>query len=55
MPLRSEPDNYCFFLDFEGFEKDEKVAEIMKKMEALTISLKNLGSYPADTTSSWKI
>ena len=52
MPLRSEPDNYCFFLDFEGSEKDEKVAGIMNQMEALTISLKNLGSYPAETTSS---
>jgi prephenate dehydratase len=52
MPLRSEPDNYCFFLDFEGSKKDEKVVEIMHRMENLTISLKNLGSYPADTTSS---
>jgi prephenate dehydratase len=52
MPLRSDPDNYCFFLDFEGSEKDEMVAEIMKQMEKHTISLKNLGSYPADSTSS---
>ena len=35
MPLRSDPDNYCFFLDFEGSEKDEKVAE------ELSFSLKN--------------
>jgi prephenate dehydratase/chorismate mutase len=48
MPLRSDPDNYCFFLDFEGSEKDEKVVEIIKEMERHTISLKNLGSYPAD-------
>ena len=52
MPLRSEPDNYCFFLDFEGSEKNEKVAEIMKAMEKHTISLKNLGSYPADKETS---
>jgi prephenate dehydratase len=39
-------------LDFEGSEKDEKVVEIMKQMQELTISLKNLGSYPADTSSS---
>jgi prephenate dehydratase len=52
MPLRSEPDNYCFFLDFEGSEKDDKVAEIMKEMKKHTISLKNLGSYPADTNGA---
>ncbi len=52
MPLRSDPDNYCFFLDFEGSEKDETVVEIMKQMEKHTISLKNLGSYPADKESS---
>jgi len=47
MPLRSDPSNYSFFLDFEGSEKDEKVAEVMEKVERLSISLKNLGSYPA--------
>ena len=52
MPLRSDPDNYCFFLDIEGSEKDEKVAEIMNRMETLTISLKNLGSYPAEKVIS---
>jgi prephenate dehydratase len=52
MPLRSDPDNYCFFLDFEGSEKDEKVAEIMNEMEKHTISLKNLGSYPTDRATS---
>jgi prephenate dehydratase len=52
MPLRSEPDNYCFFLDYEGSEKDQKVVELMNRMEDLTISLKNLGSYPADTNST---
>ena len=47
MPLRSDPSNYSFFLDFEGSEKDEKVMEVMEKLEKLSISLKNLGSYPA--------
>ena len=47
MPLRSDPGNYCFFLDFIGSGKDEKVAEVLGQMEALTISLKVLGSYPA--------
>ena len=49
MPLRSDPSNYCFFLDFEGSEEDPKVVEVLTKMEDLTLSMKNLGSYPADT------
>lgn len=49
MPLRSDPGNYSFFLDFEGSEKDEKIADVLKQMEKLTISMKRLGSYPADT------
>jgi prephenate dehydratase len=48
MPLRSDPNNYCFFLDFEGAEGEDRVDKVLKKMEELTISLKNLGSYPAD-------
>lgn len=48
MPLRSEPNNYSFFLDFEGSESDEKIADVLDKMEKLTISMKNLGTYPAD-------
>ncbi len=47
MPLRSDPENYCFFLDFEGAEKDEKVTAVLQQMENLTISMKRLGSYPA--------
>ena len=48
MPLRSDPGNYSFFLDFEGSESDSEVAEVMEKMKEMAISLKNLGSYPAD-------
>jgi prephenate dehydratase len=48
MPLRTDPGNYSFFLDFEGSQTDPKVAEVLEKMDAMTISLKNLGSYPAD-------
>ena len=47
MPLRSDPENYCFFLDFEGSEQDEKVADVLQQMDKLTISMKRLGSYPA--------
>jgi prephenate dehydratase len=52
MPLRSDPDNYSFFLDFEGSDKDENVIRLLNQMEDLTISMKNLGSYPSDTTES---
>jgi prephenate dehydratase len=47
MPLRSDPSNYSFFLDFEGSQQDAKVQEVLKKTEKMSISLKNLGSYPA--------
>ena len=47
MPLRSDPSNYSFFLDFEGSDKDVHVADVLKKMSQMTIALKNLGSYPA--------
>jgi prephenate dehydratase len=47
MPLRSDPSNYSFFLDFEGSHKDSKGREVMQKVEKMSISLKNLGSYPA--------
>ena len=47
MPLRSDPGNYSFFLDFEGSQNDQKVKNVLKQMDKLTITLKNLGSYPA--------
>jgi prephenate dehydratase len=47
MPLRSDPSNYSFFLDFEGSEKDPKISEVLKKMTSMAISMKDLGSYPA--------
>jgi prephenate dehydratase len=48
MPLRTDPGNYSFFLDLEGSDQDEKVSQVLKQMEELTISFKRLGSYPAD-------
>ena len=52
MPLRSDPSNYSFFLDFEGSEEDTKVREVLEHLSQMTISLKNLGSYPADKKSA---
>ena len=48
MPLRSDPGNYSFFLDFEGSLQDEKVAPVLERMQKLAIGMKVLGSYPAD-------
>jgi prephenate dehydratase/chorismate mutase len=50
MPLRSDPGNYSFFLDFEGSGKDKEVISVLRKVDELTIWLKHLGSYPAHTT-----
>jgi prephenate dehydratase len=47
MPLRSDPGNYSFFLDFEGDIKDELPAGVMKRLAQMAIGLKFLGSYPA--------
>ena len=52
MPLRSDPGNYSFFLDFEGSDKNEKIAAVLKEMEGLTKWMKYLGSYPADKATS---
>jgi prephenate dehydratase/chorismate mutase len=51
MPLRSDPGNYSFFLDFEGSDKNEKIAAVLKEMEPLTKWMKHLGSYPADKST----
>jgi prephenate dehydratase/chorismate mutase len=52
MPLRSDPGNYSFFLDFEGSAKNPKAAGVLKKMQALTKWVKHLGSYPVDAKAS---
>jgi len=52
MPLRSDPSNYCFFLDFEGSDREQRIADVLKQIGELTISLKNLGSYPADRSAA---
>jgi prephenate dehydratase/chorismate mutase len=51
MPRRSDPGNYSFFLDFEGAQQDERIADVLQKMEKLAIDLKLLGSYPADVST----
>ena len=48
MPLRSDPSNYSFFLDFEGSRQDDTIKTVLDKVAELTIGMKCLGSYPAD-------
>jgi prephenate dehydratase len=48
MPLRSDPGNYSFFLDFEGSGQNKKVTAVLQDMASLTKWMKYLGSYPAD-------
>ncbi|MBT8340342.1 MAG: prephenate dehydratase [Desulfatitalea sp.] len=50
MPVRSDPGNFSFFLDFEGDRQDERVRRVFQQMEEMAISVKCLGSYPADTS-----
>lgn len=49
MPLRSDPGNYSFFLDFEGSVQDDKVARVIEQMEQIASGFKCLGSYPSDS------
>lgn len=47
MPLRSDPGNYGFFLDFEGDSRDAKIAALLAEVRGLASGMKLLGSYPA--------
>ena len=50
MPLRSDPGNYSFFLDFEGGMQDEHIKRVFDQLDRMAITVKRLGSYPADHT-----
>jgi prephenate dehydratase/chorismate mutase len=47
MPLRSDPGNYSFFLDFEGALDDAPIAAVLAQVEKSAGSYRCLGSYPA--------
>ncbi len=53
MPLRSDPGNYSFFLDFEGDMGDAHVVRVFQELERMGIAVKCLGSYPADKSSPY--
>ena len=46
-PTKNTPWEYNFYVDFEGHEKNPKIAEVLKKMRKETLFLKILGSYPS--------
>ena len=48
MPMRSDPGNYSFFLDFEGALRDPPIAAAMAELQQMGVVVKSLGSYPAD-------
>jgi len=44
-PIRNDPGNYAFFLDFQGSNEDSKIIEVLKKVEEETVMFKFLGCY----------
>ena len=44
-PTRREPGTYVFFLDFEGSDRDRKVAAVLERLRAAVETLKFLGCY----------
>jgi prephenate dehydratase len=50
IPVRSDPGNYSFFLDFEGTLEDPPIQRIFDQLARMAIKVKCLGSYPADRT-----
>jgi prephenate dehydratase/chorismate mutase/prephenate dehydratase len=44
-PIRNNPGNYAFLLDFKGSDKDEKVSQILSKIKKKTLMYKFLGCY----------
>jgi chorismate mutase/prephenate dehydratase len=46
-PMKVKNWEYMFFVDIEGHEQDQDVAESIKAMETQCMFLKRLGSYPA--------
>ena len=45
-PTRKKPWEYIFYLDFEGHRNEPKCAEALKELQAKTLFVKILGSFP---------
>ena len=48
MPVRSDPGNYSFFLDFEGTMSDPHIQRIFNQLASMAVKVKFLGAYPMD-------
>ena len=46
-PAKRQPWDYVMFLDFEGHRDTPSVAAVLREVEARTLFLRVLGSYPA--------
>ena len=44
-PIKNDPGNYVFFTDFEGSDKEDRVAGVLEEVQKLTTSFKFLGCY----------
>jgi len=44
-PTKNDPGNYVFFTDFEGYDKEDRVAGVLEEVQKLTTSFKFLGCY----------
>jgi len=51
IPVRDDPGNYSFFLDFEGAAEDPPIQRIFDEMARMAVKMKYLGAYPADKTT----
>ncbi len=47
MPCRSHPENYTFFLDLEGSDRDPHIAKVLGRLEGQALEYRFLGCYPA--------
>jgi prephenate dehydratase/chorismate mutase len=51
MPVRNDPGNYSFFLDFEGSLEDKPIRRIFDQMAQMAVQIKYLGTYPIDKSA----
>ena len=45
-PSRTENWSYVFFIEFEGHSQDAMIADVLRELEAQSVMMKLLGSYP---------
>jgi prephenate dehydratase/chorismate mutase len=50
--IPGKPGDYVFFLDFEGNYKDQKISNILQKLETMTVDFRLMGCYKEIKASS---